>query len=137
MAGICGLDGETEKIEHPKMLDFGVEAAEPLLRLLRRLRGVSLGRGWRRRVAGARAVRTTAMLAPDHSAAAVVTAHHLAAMLFMPGLELLPLIGSEHLADLEEHVGIGLLEVGPRLGDLVGLRQDLRLVRVVGLDHGA
>src|SRR5579872_3893594 len=32
-AGICGLDGETEKIEHPKMLDFGVEAADPLLRL--------------------------------------------------------------------------------------------------------
>jgi hypothetical protein len=48
-------------------------------------------------------------------------------MLFPHGLELLPLIGRERLPNIEEHVRIGLFEVGTGLCDSVNLGKDLRL----------
>lgn len=56
-----------KKIEHPKMLDFGVRGrAVTLLRLLRRRGGAALRSGRRRRVAGSRCAvgSWSAMVAP-------------------------------------------------------------------------
>jgi hypothetical protein len=64
-------------------------------------------------------------------------AHHFAgAMLFPHGLQLLPLIGRERLPNIEEHVRIGLFEVGAGLRDCVNLGKDLRLIGLIGFDHG-
>lgn len=70
-------------------------------------------------------------------AAAPVATHHPAVVaLLAHGLELLPLFGCKGGADVEEHARIGLLEVGTRLGDFIDLSKDLRLIGLVGGDHG-
>ena len=57
--------------------------------------------------------------------------------LLCEGLQLLPLVGGEDLADAEEHAGIGLLKIGAGLGDGVDLGEDLLLVKLVGFEHRA
>ena len=53
------------------------------------------------------------------------------------GLQLLPLVRSEHLPDSEEHAGIGFFKVSAGLCDGIDLAEDLRLVELVGFEHGA
>src|ERR1700757_3863751 len=51
------------------------------------------------------------------------------------GTELLPLVWREHCADAKEHAGVGLFEFGAGLSDSVDLAENLRLVRLIGLDQ--
>ena len=68
--------------------------------------------------------------------ATIAPPHHLFAMLLVQRLELLPLIGGQHLPDVEKHVRVGLFELSAGLGDLVDLPEHLRLIGLVGFDHG-
>jgi len=49
--------------------------------------------------------------------------------------QLLPLVGSEHLPDAEQHARVRLLQFCPRLRDFVDLRQHLRFIRTVRRQH--
>ena len=65
-----------------------------------------------------------------------IAAHPVAVPVFPAhGFELLPLFGSEGLADGKEHPCVGLLEIGAGLSNLVDLREDLGFVGLIGGDH--
>ena len=50
--------------------------------------------------------------------------------------ELGPLVGGEHAANAEQHLGVGLLQVGAGLGDLIDLGRGLGDVQRVRAEHG-
>jgi hypothetical protein len=89
---------------------------------------------WRRWCAGAgwTAWLTTAGTAP-------VTALRVAARTFRAafatghaiGMNLLPLLGCKHLAEAEQHAGVGFFEIGAGLGDAVNLLHDLAFVGLI------
>lgn len=78
----------------------------------------------------------SARAAGSPGTAASVAHHSGGAMFFAHRFQLLPLLRREGLAKIEQHVRIGLLEVGARLGHGIDLRKDLRFVGLVGFDHG-
>ena len=51
------------------------------------------------------------------------------------GLQLLPLLGSEHAPDIEHHVGVALFQFAARGRDFINLRRGLGFVGIIGLDQ--
>src|SRR5947209_1829379 len=47
-----------------------------------------------------------------------------------------PLVRSQHSANTQQHLRLGLLQIGARLGDLVDLRHRLIAVQGVCIEHG-
>jgi len=66
--------------------------------------------------------------------AAGAAAHH-AAVTMLLLLELGPLVRGKDGADAEEHLGVRLLEIGARLGELINLSENLVRVWGVGIEH--
>ncbi len=92
-----------------------------------------LGRGRR----GRSAIRAHAMIVPRTPLTATIVPHPIVVMMLHPHrLQLLPLLGCEHLAQVEEHARVGLFQIGAGLSDGIDLGEDFGFVRLVGFDHG-